>query len=372
MADGGYFCESCGARFTLESVRSRCVCGSPLSLDPRVFDVGSLAAEEGSGVWRYSHWLPSVEPRIRTSIGELRTPLVWQADVGAFLKLDYTHPSGSFKDRGAAILVSRVRQSGYRSVVLDSSGNTGAAMALYASAAGIGCRVFVPRENSPAKLRQIRASGAELVEVEGGRFAAGVEAARHESDDVFYANHNWSPDFGAGIATLAFEFWEQLRGGLPSSVIVPCGNGSLVTGLWQGLTALRRAGLTDALPALVAVQSKEVDPIVAAWTSGSDAPARRENPRRTIAEGIACELPLRGAEVLRALRETEGRAISVDDDEIRDAVRALTRLGFLVEPTAAVAFAGLSALRRSGEHAPLLGDRPAVVLTGHGLKSLLT
>jgi threonine synthase len=300
----------------------------------------------------------------------VRTPLVWQADVGAFLKLDYLHPSGSFKDRGAAILVSRIRQSGYRSIVLDSSGNAGAAMALYASAAGIDCRVFVPRENSPAKLRQIRASGAELVEVDGGRFAAGVEAARHESGDVFYANHNWSPDFGAGIATLAFELWEQRRGDLPSSVIVPCGNGSLVIGLWQGFTALQEAGLIDSPPALIAVQSTEVNPIATAWASGSTSPHRQENPGRTIAEGIACELPLRGIEVLRALHETGGIVISVNDGEIRDAVGALTRIGFLVEPTAAAAFAGLHSLRLSGRYDRLLGDRTAVVLTGHGLKSL--
>lgn len=360
-----YVCTVCGRGYELSALRWRCNCGGILDLTTVPVTLDDIEPH-GSGVWRYANLLPPVPAEARLVLGEQMTPLIDSYDLGVRLKLDYLLPSGSYKDRGACLLVSRLRHLGVRDIVLDSSGNAGAAMATYCAAGSVGCRVFVPAGNSPGKLAQIASVGARLEPVPGLRTDA-AKAALAAAADTFYASHNWHPDFLAGLATMGWEIWEQLGRTAPSAVLTPCGNGGIVLGLSRAFDALVSGGLIEAAPRIVAVQSQSFDSVADAMARGLQEPQPRSHGS-TIAEGIACELPVRGRQVLTALRASGGLAIAVSETQIKAAVLSLASSGIYVEPTAAMGLAGVAELRARGSDA-ILGDDPVVVLTGSGLKS---
>lgn len=360
-----YFCTVCGKTYDLGEPLWRCSCGGALELSSSPASLADIDAER-SGVWRYASLLPPVAEDARVSLGEQTTPLI-MSDLGAHLKLDYLLPSGSYKDRGAAVLASRLAGLGVKDIVLDSSGNAGAAISTYCAAAGIACRVFVPVGNSRGKLAQIAAVGGTLEPVAGQRRDA-TRAAMAAAESSFYASHNWSPDFGAGLATVAFEVWEQLGLRAPSSVLAPCGNGGIILGLYRGFDALVSGGLVERLPRLIAVQAAAFDSVANAIANGLAEPVPRWAGHATLAEGIACELPVRGRQVLDAIRASSGTAIAVSEAEISDAALRLAASGFYVEATAAVGFAGLRRLRGHGVGSQL-GETAVVILSGTGLKS---
>jgi threonine synthase len=360
-----YLCTVCSQTYGLAEPRWRCGCGGVLDVSSPPVSLTDID-QARSGVWRYASLLPPVHEGARVSIGEQATSLITSGGLGARLKLDYLLPSGSYKDRGAAVLVARLAEMGVKKIVLDSSGNAGAAISTYCAAAGIDCRVFVPASNSPMKLAQIAAVGGRLEPVQGSRRDA-TRAAMAAAAGSFYASHNWSADFGAGLATMAFELWEQLGRRSPSSVFAPCGNGGIILGLFRGFDALRRGGLIDTLPRLIAVQSAAFDSVADAMSHGLAAPEPRGRGRATLAEGIACELPARGRQLLDAIRSSAGSAVTVSEAEIKDAALRLADSGCYVEPTAAVGFAGMMRLGEGGDERA--GDSPVVILSGSGLKS---
>src|SRR5581483_4317713 len=173
-------------------------------------------------------------------LGEPTTPIVettWDGATVAW-KLEASLPTGSFKDRGSAVMVAGLAADRARSVTIDSSGNAGASVAAYCARAGLACRIFAPATASPAKLAQIEAYGAEVELVPGPRSAAADAARAAAVDGVVYANHGWSPFFVAGTQSFAFELWEQLRGRTPDAVVVPVGAGTLLLGVCRGFAAL--------------------------------------------------------------------------------------------------------------------------------------
>lgn len=349
-------CPACGGVLEILELR-------PTGLDPR-------ADLRGSGVWRYLPWLllggvPGPQP---VTLGEPETPLVWfswGAERVAF-KIEAALPTGSFKDRSAAVLVAWLRQRGVRAVVEDSSGNAGAALAAYGARAGIACKVYVPAAASPAKLLQLRVYGARVEVVPGPREAATNAAVAAGSSGAAYASHLWNPVFLAGTATFAYETWEQLGRRAPDVAVFPVGGGTLMLGAYRGWVALRHAGLAERVPRLVGVQVAACAPLAVAFDGGLDAPARVE-PGPSAAEGILTPRPPRGSQVLAAVRDTGGCLVTVDDEATWAALRDLGRLGIYVEPTAAVAAAGLRALLGNGRIAA--GEQVVCALTGSGLKA---
>jgi threonine synthase len=337
-----------------------------LDLDSPPVDVAQIDASR-SGVWRYPALLPPLPVQHRISLGEQTTPLIRHEGLDVLLKLDHLLPSGSYKDRGATVLVSRLKDRGLSDIVLDSSGNAGAAMSTYSAAAGLTCRVFVPAGNSPMKLAQIAAVGGHLQPVPGTR-ADTTRVAMAAASSSFYASHNWSPEFATGLATVAFELWEQLGRRAPSAILAPCGNGGIILGLSRGFDALQRGGLVATVPRLVAVQSAAFDSIAYAMAHGLETPTQRADGSTTVAEGIAAELPVRGRQVLDAIRTSGGTAIVVSEARIVEATLLLASAGVYVEPTAAVGLAGLLDLRAQTDQS-LLGDTPVVILSGTGLKA---
>jgi threonine synthase len=317
-------------------------------------------------LWRYLPWLPVSTP---LSLGEPVTPLheVEVAGIRAVLKLESLNPTGSFKDRGSAVMVAWLREVGIRTLIEDSSGNAGASVASYAAAAGLEATIFVPESASPAKLVQVRATGARVIAVPGPRSAAtdAAIAAATTTEDAFYASHLWSPLFVAGTATFAWELWEQLAG-VPDAIVLPLGGGTLLLGVYRGFVALRDAGLIDRLPRLCGIQSAACAPIVAAFSTGATDVAAI-TAGSSAAEGILLAAPPRGAQILVALRGTGGSAIAVDDEALWKALQGMARQGVYLEPTSAIAVAGLEALRQQGVVGP--SDEVVVGITGSGLKA---
>jgi threonine synthase len=292
------------------------------------------------------------------------TPLIEETfnNLRLFLKLDYLSPSGSFKDRGATVMVSKLRELGIAEIVEDSSGNAGSAIALYCARAGIRASIYVPASVSAGKLAQIAASGATIHRIEGTREDV-ARAALAAAERSYYASHSWSPFFFHGTKTFAFEVCEQLDWQAPDVVISPVGNGTLLLGAFIGFCELRSSGVIEYLPTLIGAQSEGCAPIHKAWeTSLQDIAPMTRTP--TIAEGIAVARPVRGRQILRAIRETGGRTIVVNEQEILEALKILCRRGYYVEPTAAVALAGAMKMKDD-----LQGKTVVVPLTGSGLKA---
>ncbi len=319
-------------------------------------------------LWRYRAALPMhADMPITTPItlGEGCTPLIPRTlhDAPALLKCEWMMPTGSFKDRGASVMLSLLRAQGVRDVLEDSSGNGGAAVAAYAAAGGLHATIMTPASTSPAKTVQMRAHGA-IVELVPGSRQDTADAAVRRSDKVFYASHNWHPFFLHGTKTLAYELWEDLGFHAPDNVIVPCGAGSNVLGCEIGFAELLRAGEIAAMPRLFAVQPANCAPIAAAFLAGEDAAVEI---RPTIAEGTAIATPIRMREVLGALRETQGGAVTLTEEEIARATLELAAMGIYVEPTAAQPAAAFGKLLASG--VVTREQTTVLVLTGSGLKA---
>jgi threonine synthase len=311
-------------------------------------------AATSRGLWRYGECIP-VPAAVAAvlSLGEGLTPLIDAGDElpGVSLKLDSLFPTLSFKDRGAVVLVARAVARGAGSLVADSSGNAGSAIAAYAARAGLACTVFVPERTSAGKQKQIRAYGAELELVAGDRTATTEAAiAAVARTGATYASHIYDPYFLQGTKTFAFELWEQ-AGGAPEAVLVPVGNGTLLLGAARGFRELQRAGLIDRVPALIGVQSDRCAPLAEAWARGDDQPVA-VTASATAAEGIAIPRPPRGAQILAAVRNSGGCLVGVPEAAIAPAQAELSRRGLLVEPTAALVW-GATLLAR-GHRA--LGD----------------
>jgi len=366
IAIATYHCPACGRAYAADRPLWRCECGNYLNLLPgRGLSRGEIAAGEAS-LWRYAAAL-ALRGAPRTSLGEGWTPLVlrdWQGAEVRF-KLESQMPTGSFKDRGTAVMINHLLEVGVGSIHEDSSGNAGASVATYAAASGIPCRIYVPAEAPRAKLVQIAVSGADVRAIPGDRQAV-TEAALAASGESFYASHNWHPYFIEGTKTLAFELWEQLGFRVPDNILVPTGYGSNVLGLDRGFDELERSGEIAGRPRLFAIQAANCAAFAAAWATGED----RFVPfvaARTIADGIAAARPVRVAEVLGALRRSQGGVVAVAEEEIPPALAALGQLGLFVEPTAATAGAALTRLLRDGTIRP--DQMTVVVLTGSGLKA---
>ena len=320
-------------------------------------------------LWRYRAALP-VEIEKPITLGEGCTPLVQRmwGDLRPFFKLEWFNPTGSFKDRGSAVMLSFLRQIGIDAVLEDSSGNGGSSMAGLGAAGAMRVKILAPASTSPAKIAQVRAYGAQIQLVEGPREESEAEAIR-QSDATFYASHNWQPFFLEGTKSFAYELWEDLGFRAPDNVIMPVGAGSSLLGCAFGFRELMKAGAIAKLPRLFAAQPLNCSPIDASFRAGVDTPVPRK-VHKTIAEGTAIKHPMRLREIIAALRESDGGTIALTEDEIVAALRWLARQGLFAEPTSASGAAALDKLAGAGVIKP--NENTVVILTGTGLKAAST
>lgn len=328
----------------------------------KAFDINSVNFKINN-LWRYHQFLP-VDISDAVSMGEGYTPLLQLNIDGSlvYVKQEQLFPTGSYKDRGASVLISYAKKLGVQQIVQDSSGNAGCAIAAYAANAGILCDIFVPEDTSEAKLAQIRAYGANLILVNGDREDTAY-AALKAAQSNYYASHCYNPLFLHGTKTFAYEVCEQLGWQAPDVVVLPAGNGTLVLGCCLGFEHLLKSGVIDKMPRIIAVQAQSCAPLFKAWEQGLTEP-KMVKSEYTLAEGIAIANPVRGKEMLQAVKATNGFFVAVTEDEITAALKLCLAKGFYIEPTSAATIAGLIKAKEN------LNEKTWVTLfSGHGLKS---
>nr|KJR72761.1 MAG: threonine synthase [Vulcanisaeta sp. AZ3] len=355
MVKAYYKCPRCGFTAETSSWFWRCPrCGGVLDV---IIEELRFTLSEHSGLWRFSSVIP-VKPLV--SLGEGSTPLIRAKFLGesTYLKLEYLNPTGSFKDRGSAVAVSRALEFGAKTVIEDSSGNAGISIAAYSSAAGIRAKVYVPKDAPESKKILIRSLGAELIEAPT-RAEAAKMAMESIGEGEVYIGHSWNPWFLHGTKTLAYELFDQL-GRIPRVIVLPASAGTLLLGLYIGFKELLSLGMIDELPRLYAIQAQGYARLYEELHGKSS-----KEPTR-IADALRVSDPPRINQMVEAVRSSNGDSLVVNDNEIVSAWRDLLRNGLIVEPSSAVALSGYQRLLRDG----LINksEEVVIVLTGNGLK----
>ena len=318
--------------------------------------------------------LPIDDPALANSLGEGDTPVVSLERTAGELgldwlgaKLEFMSPTGSFKDRGSAVLTTMGRDLGVVEFVEDSSGNAGASLSAYAAAAGLKAHIFAPASAATGKLDQIEVYGATLHRIDGPRQAATDAAEEFVAErSLVYLSHNLSPYFSEGMKSVSYELVEVLDDEI-DHIVLPVGNGSLLIGMVRGYGELLEAAVIDRVPMLHCVQADAVRPLVAALNGEEWSPV---DALPTKASGIATPNPPRLTEMVDAIRETGGTGVTVSEDSLAIwQMRLASTEGIFAELTSAAAFAGLEKLIGSGaiEH----GASVCVPITGTGLKEPL-
>lgn len=315
--------------------------------------------------------LPLTHSEDLVTLGEGNTPIVTMSRISEMVgvetiaKLEYMNPTGSFKDRGSAIMISALSRFNIKEIVEDSSGNAGASISAYGAKAGIKTHIFTPSTTPLPKLNQIKIYGAVNHSISGTRDETTESALRYASETGMpYASHNLSPYFIEGTKSFAYEVYEQFGQAIPTDIIIPVGNGSLYLGMWKGFKELVDNGALTSIPRLHCVQAKAVMPIAMAmenkiWDAGNATPTR--------AGGIAVSSPPRLNQVIEVLTMSGGSVSTVEEDEIGAAQIQLSREeGIFGEPTSAAAFAGLQKLRE--KEVIKEGSKVLIPITGFGLK----
>jgi len=360
-----YVCKSCGdlleVRYDYESLRK--------SVDTALWKARPLS------VWRYEELLPLEAASVKVSLGEGGTGLHRSIRLAESLGLKRLHvknegenPTGSFKDRGMTLGVSKAVEVNAQKVACASTGNTSASLAAYAAKAGIECIVLVPSGRvALGKLAQAVIHGARVLQIEGS-FDDALRAVTKlaMSETGLYLLNSINPYRLEGQKTLAYEIWDQLGGRAPDKIIVPVGNAGNISAIWKGFQDLNRLGLVSDLPRMIGIQAKEASPIAEAFKSGLNRIEPSQSPE-TVATAIRIGSPASWKKALRAVRDSNGLMDTVTDREILDAQKLLARLeGIFVEPASASSIAGLKKLVEAG--AVSREEEVVCVATGHGLK----
>jgi threonine synthase len=378
-------CPRCGLTHDADTLLGVCRCGSPLlaryDLDAvRRSVTPAEIARRPADLWRYRELLPVRDPGSAVTLGEGWTPLVPVPRYGRGIGLDRLVvkdegllPTGTFKARGAAVGVSRARELGVRHIAMPTNGNAGAAWALYGARAGLRATIAMPRRAPHLTRREVLAAGADLRLVDGliGDAAAVVRDLVAGSDHpVFDASTLREPYRIEGKKTMGLEIVEQYGWRVPDVIVYPTGGGVGLIGIHKAVQELRALGWLPEGPGprLVAVQAAGCAPVVRAWAAGE----RRVQPwpdARTVAFGLTVPAPLGDELILDALRESEGTAVAVTDEEIMAELASLARdEGMLVCPEGAATLAGVRRLLADGW---LTGAENVVAInTGSGLSDL--
>jgi len=326
-------------------------------------------------VWKYEQLLPIDEASAKITLGEGGTTLHKTSRLAEVLgikslnvKNEGENPTGSFKDRGMTVGVSRAVEVGSRKVICASTGNTSASLAAYAAKAGLECVVIIP-EGKIAFGKQVQAMvhGAQVIHVEGYFDDALREVlALARSTRGLYLLNSVNPYRIEGQKTLAYEIWDQLNGNIPEVVIVPVGNAGNISAIWKGFQDLNEIGLISNPPRMIGIQAQGSSPITQAFKAGQSEIIPVQHPE-TIATAIKIGSPASWKKALKAVKDSHGIMESVTDNEILEAQRLLARLeGVFVEPASASSIAGLKKLKNVGLVGP--DERVTCVVTGHGLK----
>jgi len=367
-----YHCPSCGARYKIEPGRYLCdVCGKKNGAGIPLEGVLECVWEREAGEILPADGIPlpvKADYFPPLPIGD--TPL-WRPErlrkaldaPNLFLKDDTCNPSGSFKDRASWLVAAFARERGIDEIALASTGNAASSMACVGAAAGLKITVFLPASAPAAKRIQVLQYGAELREVKGTYDQAFDESlAYSKATGVLSRNTAYNPLTIEGKKTVSFEIARDM-GTAPDHVFVPTGDGVIMAGVIKGFEDLLRLGLTSRMPTFWVAQAEGSSAIARALATGSF----EERPSDTLADSISVDVPRNGSFVLAKLRKHGGKGVTVTDEEILAAQRALSSMsGLFAEPSSACAFACYLKAK-----AAIPRDESVVVmLTGSGLKDI--
>ena len=387
----GYRCIACAETQSADFTGFVCPsCGGNLEI---TYDYAAIIEEiERSGIDRarsiftFSAFLPVQRPAERFPLRIGRTPLYPARRLGGslglrnlYLKDDTVNPSASSKDRASAIVVRRAMDIGADVVSVASTGNAASSLACVAASVGLPAIVFVPETAPPAKLTQSLSYGATVLAVRGN-YDDAFDLCLTASQEFGWFNRStgYNPFTREGKKVCAFEIWESLDGRAPDRILVPTGDGNLLSGMWKGWLDLQAVGLIDRLPKIDCVQSESsaaicntVNALRASgrvdidWAKVSiDAVSAN-----TIADSIAVDRPRDGLAAVRAIIESSGEAITVPDDEILDAIAEMSRLsGVFPEPAAAAPWAAMKRMVAAETVAP--DELVVCLVSGSGLKDV--
>ena len=363
--DTGYVCRSCQGNLELLYDYER------LKRDCRR---EYFAGNPDLSIWRYAPLLP-VENKGQLGLHIGMTPLYplkTSSGVKLYLKDEGRNPSASLKDRASAIALLHAQTSGASKIVAASTGNAGSSMACLAANAGIPAVIFVPQKAPKAKLAQLAIFGAKLVMVTGN-YDDAFNLCLEVSQEFGWYNRNtgYNPYTREGKKTCAFEICEQLHWQVADWVVVPVGDGNIISALGKGFRELQEIGLIDRVPRLAAVQSTLSNAIArslqrANITGQIEIEAIKAE---TIADSISVDLPRDGIAAVKAILESQGIAIEVSDEEILAAMAQCARQwGVFAEPAAAATIAGFTRMQQMDICHP--DETVVCVITGNGLKDV--
>ncbi|MGZ3610594.1 MAG: threonine synthase [Ktedonobacteraceae bacterium] len=281
-----------------------------------------------------------------------------------WLKDDSRNPSASLKDRASIIAVMR---AGGRTLACASTGNAASSLAVQAASVGLPCYIFVPFNAPRSKIIQLLMCGATVFAVQGSyddAFDLCIEACN--TFGWYNRNTGYNPYLVEGKKTVGLEIAEQLQWQIPDNVLVPTGDGCIISGVYRGFEDFYRLGMINRIPRMIAIQAEGSPAIVRALEGDGIV---RPYPAHTIADGISVSLPRNGAMAIKVIRESDGFGITVSDEEILFAEKELATLtGVFAEPSGTTAYAGLLRLLKMGriKHS----ERTVLLITGSGLKSI--
>ncbi len=339
-------CRGCGAP-QRALAEWRCECGGIFRLHGLRFTRSGVRPERDD-MTRYAEFLPFPENPVTLGTGWTPLSRIHINGRELFVKEEQLNPTGSFKDRGVAILANLAAGTD-GPVFVDSIGNTGLALATFAEALGLDAHVYAPLATSMERETVITDCGARFHRVAGPRSEAGKVAVATADEGVCFLSHIFQPLFQAGTASAAFEIFEQSPK-LPERIFLGVGQGSLFLGLLNGFKALAKAGEVLDPPALFA--------------------ARPVTPTGSIAVGASATHPIRAQEVRLAAAATGGDVVGITEDEIHDANSTLEDAGLIVDPTSAL---GVAAWRQVAAHGPSAGGSAGgdlIILTGARRESM--
>jgi threonine synthase len=374
-------CINCGTEYSIDKIVYFCrKCGDLLEIK---YDQDVLAKAVSKSewrnkplsVWRYQDFMPISDPSKIVSLNEggtglhLCKRLAKQLGIRQlYVKNEGENPTGSFKDRGMTVGVTKAVELGVKSVICASTGNTSASLAAYAAKAGLQCAVLIPSGKiAYGKLSQAMIYGAKVIQVRGNfDESLDIVLKLSEKHRTIYLLNSINPFRIEGQKSLGFEICDQLNQEAPDRIIVPVGNAGNISAIWKGFSEFHELGVVEALPKMTGIQAAGSAPIAHAIKSGSDTIVPVSAPE-TVATAIRIGAPVSWKKAMTAIKESHGTAETVTDEEILSAQKMLARVeGLFVEPASASSIAGLIKLVDNGTIDR--DERIVCVTTGHGLK----
>jgi len=374
-------CISCHEKYGINEIVYFCKkCGDILEIKTDL-EKAAVAVKTGDykeyplSVWRYRVFMPIHETSSLVTLSEGGTGLHRSERLGEalglsdlWIKNEGENPTGSFKDRGMTVGITKAVELGAKHVICASTGNTSASLAAYAARAGMRCTVLIPSGKiAYGKLSQAMIHGAKVLQVRGNfDEALGFVLKLAEKHSSIYLLNSINPFRIEGQKSLGYEICEQLEYNTPDRLIVPVGNAGNISAIWKGFSEFYKLGLISKLPKMTGIQAAGSAPIVKAVKNHSNKIVPVAEPE-TVATAIRIGSPVSWKKAIKAINDSHGIAETVTDEEILDAQKLLAQVeGIFVEPASASSIAGLKKLVRNG--AINKNERVVCVTTGHGLK----